>query len=237
VIPRTAMGRRRSLERRLLLLSEPIRLAGEAATLPWAAPWLMQSPRGDGRPVLVLPGLGASDGSTAVLRGFLDLLGYDTHGWRLGTNRGPGMLNEALERRLGELADAAGRAVSLVGWSYGGVLARALAHRHPDQVRDVVTLASPIHRVRRSGGRRLSIIDAPPPVPCTSIYSRTDGVVPPSVAADASYPNTENIEVHASHLGMGFNPTVLYAISDRLAAPVAPREPFSPPPHVGLLYP
>lgn len=231
------MGRRRSLERRLLILSEPLRLVGEAATLPLAAPWLAQSPRGDGRPVLVLPGLGAADGSTAVLRGYLDLLGYETHGWRLGTNRGPDMLNEALERRLDELADAAGRPVSLVGWSYGGVLARALAQRHPGHVRDVVTLASPINRVRQSAGRLYNVVDAAPPVPCTSIYSRTDGVVPPSVAADANYPNTENIEVHASHLGMGFNATVLYAVSDRLAAPVAPRKPFSPPPHIALLYP
>ncbi len=234
---RAAIRRRGSIERRLLMLSEPLRFAGEVATLPLAGPLLSLTPRGDGRAVLVLPGLGASDRSTAVLRGYLDLLGYRAYGWGLGSNRGLRMLSDALERRLLELAETSGRAVSLVGWSYGGVLARALAHRNPDSVRDVITLASPINRVGRSGGRSFNVIEAPPPVPCTAIFSRTDGVVPPAVAADASYPNTENIEVHASHLGMGFNATVLYAIGDRLAAPVSGRKPFVPPLHAAFLYP
>ena len=56
----------------------------------------------------------------------------------------------------------------------------------------------------------------PPPVPTTSIYSKTDGVVAWQCSINAESPQTENIEVHASHVGMGMNPLALYAIADRL---------------------
>jgi hypothetical protein len=38
----------------------------------------------------------------------------------------------------------------------------------------------------------------------------------------------ENIEVHASHVGMGMNPLALYAIGDRLAQPAGHWKPFEP---------
>jgi hypothetical protein len=60
------------------------------------------------------------------------------------------------------------------------------------------------------------------PVPTTSIYSKSDGimnwrtcVLRPSAAA-------ENIEVYlASHVGLGVNPAALWAVADRLAQPEA----------------
>ena len=98
-----------------------------------------RSPRGDGHPVLVLPGLMAGDFSTAPLRRFLRELCYDARGWKLGMNRGPdGRLSRAMEERLGHLAERHGRKVSLVGWSLGGIYARELARSHPDQVRGVI---------------------------------------------------------------------------------------------------
>src|SRR5215472_11827188 len=126
-----------------LLLSEPVRgLAGFAA-MPLAA-WLMSAPRGDGHGVLVLPGLLASDVSTALLRRFVRRLGYDVRGWSLGRNRGPTdeVLDE-LPRRLSALAERTGQPVSLIGWSLGGIYARELARRYPAQVRQVITLGSP----------------------------------------------------------------------------------------------
>ena len=67
-----------------------------------------------------------------------------------------------------------------------------------------------------------------PPVPTTSIYSRTDGVVAwqCSVQAADQDAKTENIEVQASHLGLGVNPTVLYAVADRLAQAEGQWRPF-----------
>jgi len=72
-----------------LFLTEPARGLAELATLPLAAPWLAAAPLGDGHGVLVLPGLLASDLSTALLRQFLRWLGYDVRGWSLGRNVGP----------------------------------------------------------------------------------------------------------------------------------------------------
>ncbi len=55
-----------------------------------------------------------------------------------------------------------------------------------------------------------------PSVPTTSIYSKTDGVVAWQCSLNEDLPHTENIEIHASHLGLGVNPLALYAIADRL---------------------
>jgi pimeloyl-ACP methyl ester carboxylesterase len=114
-----------------------------AALLP-ALPALRRAPRGDGQPVLVLPGFMASDGSTRVLRRFLAQLGYRAHGWGLGRNVGPSSeMAGGLAQRLEELRRRHGRRVSLVGQSLGGIYARELARRYADDVRQVITLASP----------------------------------------------------------------------------------------------
>ena len=84
-----------TLERRIkapstmLALAELHRAALELTTLPLAAPILQLAPRGDGHPVLVMPGFTASDVSTGILRRYLNSLGYDTYAWELGRNLGP----------------------------------------------------------------------------------------------------------------------------------------------------
>ncbi len=109
-----------------------------------ALPLLSLAPRGDGHPVLVLPGLVASDTSTRPLRSFLKNRGYAVSGWRLGRNLG---LRDGVQRAMvdlvHELSDTHGRKISLVGWSLGGVYARQLAKLMPDHVRSVITLGSP----------------------------------------------------------------------------------------------
>src|SRR3954470_12810421 len=109
-----------------------------------ALPLLSLAPRGDGHPVLVLPGLVASDGSTRALRTFLSGKGYAVSGWSQGRNYG---LREGVQHAmvdlLCELNDIQGRKVSLVGWSLGGLYARQLAKMMPDRVRQVITLGSP----------------------------------------------------------------------------------------------
>ncbi|MGH6739575.1 MAG: esterase/lipase family protein, partial [Bradyrhizobium sp.] len=108
------------------------------------SPLLMRAPRGDGHPVLALPGFLASDLSMAPLRRYLTELGYDTHAWRMGRNiGGVAKMRAALLDRLTAIHRDTGRKVSVVGWSLGGVYARDLALQAPEMVRCVVTLGSP----------------------------------------------------------------------------------------------
>ncbi len=203
------------------------------ALLP-AWPLLRRAPRGDGHPVLVLPGWLGTDASTRALRRFLRGRGYWAHGWRLGRNTGPSRaMAESLGARFRELRERHGRTVSVIGWSLGGIYARELARRFPGEVRRVITLASPFRDVdatavarffRRPQPRAAEIrrqLRAPLPVPCTSFYSKTDGIVAWRSCLDDEGPHTENVEVWTSHCGMGHHPSVLLAIAARLARPEA----------------
>src|SRR5215472_1845139 len=107
-----------------LYLSEPARGLADLAILPLAAGWLASAPRGDGHGVLVLPGLLASDMSTALLRRYAGWLGYDVRGWQLGRNVGPtAQVLDGLPRELAALRERGEGPVSVVGWSLGGIYA------------------------------------------------------------------------------------------------------------------
>src|SRR6201995_1745945 len=109
-----------------------------------ALPLLSLAPRGDGHPVLVLPGLVASDPSTRPLRTFLKNRGYAVSGWRQGRNLGLRHgVQHAMVDLVEELRDTHRRQISLVGWSLGGLYARQLAKMMPDRVPSVITLGSP----------------------------------------------------------------------------------------------
>ena len=200
------------------------------------SPLLMRAPRGDGHPVLTLPGFLASDLSMAPMRRYLKELGYDTYAWKMGRNiGGVSRLRAALRDRLAEIHAATGRKVSVVGWSLGGVYARDLALQAPEMVRCVVTLGSPFAGdVRATNATRLyealsgetvednselrKTIAGDLPVPTTSIYSRADGVVNWRTCVLRPSDTAENIEVHlASHIGLGVNAAALWAVADRLA--------------------
>ncbi|MDO9058666.1 MAG: alpha/beta hydrolase [Bradyrhizobium sp.] len=202
------------------------------------SPLLMRAPRGDGHPVLMLPGFLASDLSMAPMRRYLRELGYDSYAWKMGRNTGGvARLRLALRDRLAEIHAATGRKVSIVGWSLGGVYARDLALQAPDMVRCVVTLGSPFAGdVKATNATRLyellsgegaddnpelrAAIAGDLPVPATSIYSRTDGIVNWRTCLLRPSDTAENIEVHfASHVGLGVNPAALWAVADRLAQP------------------
>jgi len=200
------------------------------------SPLLMRAPKGDGHPVLALPGFLASDLSMVPMRRYLAELGYGVHAWRMGRNLGGlSRMRNQLRERLAEIHAGAGRKVSLVGWSLGGVYARDLALRAPEMVRYVITLGSPFaNDVRATNATQLyealsgEMVDADLelrdalagdlPVPTTSIYSRADGVVNWHTCLLRPSPTAENIEVYlASHIGLAVNPAVLWAVADRLA--------------------
>jgi pimeloyl-ACP methyl ester carboxylesterase len=192
---------------------------------------------GDGHPVLVLPGFMASEKSTTILRNFIDEIGYVSHDWGLGRNRGKVNYLDILVEKTEQLhRHHRGQKVSLVGWSLGGVFARQVAKARPDLVRQVITLGSPFGDIARpnnvawlhtliSGGKTAKDVDknllenlpVPAPVPTTAIYTKEDGIVPWKVCmeqeVDAFH---QNIQVRGSHCGLGVNTSVLSIIEDRL---------------------
>jgi pimeloyl-ACP methyl ester carboxylesterase len=145
VISRSHLDRRAIAPGRLLYLTEPVRAAVDIGLLAPTATLLAALPRGDGHPVLVLPGLGGGDAPTILLRAVLRRLGYPAYGWGLGRNVGPtARAVNGLRSRLDDLTVRFGVATSLVGLSLGGIYARQLARRAPDAVRQVITLGSPV---------------------------------------------------------------------------------------------
>lgn len=237
-----------------LLLALELRAIWELQAFFATYPLLLRAPRGDGHPVLVLPGLAASDTSTRPLRTYLKVQGYAVHGWKQGLNRGPRPGVEAgIDARLAELSRRYQRKVSLIGWSLGGVFAREASRRMSLHVRQVITLGSPFaNKPKASNAWRLyeslselrvddrpkrEAMKLPPPVPSTAIYSRSDGIVAWQGCREQDCVTTQNIEVEGSHSGLGHNPAVLYAIADRLALPEGEWRPFDRGGLRGVLYP
>lgn len=225
------------------------RALSEMAMLPAARGLLDSAPVGDGHPVVVCPGFLTSDRSTGLLRSFIRSKGYAVYGWTLGRNMGPGTAGENGQYLADWVIDVYRqhrRKVSLVGWSLGGVLARELAKRLPDQVRQVITLGSPLSGqpdassiawiYRRVGNppvdspeteKLLKDLWLPPEhVPSTAIFTKTDGIVAWRGCLEPKRPHTDNIEVYASHCGLGVNPFVFFAIADRLALTESGWRPF-----------
>jgi len=219
-----------------LLATEPLRAVLELCCVHLGQPELVQ---GDGHPVIVYPGLGAGSMTTAPLRAHLRACGFNVYDWELGVNTGPdGQFDDwlaALVERVREVHARHRRKVSLVGWSLGGVYAREIAKRCPECVRQVVTLATPHKAIdanhagtlyRLLGGNLsqltpalLSRLGRRPPVPVTSIYSESDGVVSWRGCLEAPARDAENVAVQASHLGMPSHPDVLGIVAERLAQP------------------
>jgi pimeloyl-ACP methyl ester carboxylesterase len=212
---------------------------------------------GDGHPVLVIPGLMAGDGSTWPLRRFLRGLGYNAHGWRLGRNIGPTRrVQTGLRDVFDDLFAEYDRPATLIGWSLGGIFARELARERPDEVRQVIVLGTPFRLAHPAQTRALRAFERyshlhvpadelpppeshrpPLPVPATSIYSVLDGIVASQACLEEPGPTRENVAVYGSHLGLGSNPAVLWAIADRLGQAAGEWTPFSAPWWAKPLYP
>lgn len=237
-------------------LSEPGRALGELGLFFASSPLRRSLPRGDGHPVLVLPGLTADDWSTLPLRGVLADLGYRVHGWRLGRNIGPtAKISAGIRARLADLHERYDQPVTLIGWSLGGIYARDLARESPHAVRQVITLGSPfkierygdtrVHRVfnrfaPRHVERRTLPLEhglGPLPVPTTAVYSRHDGIVSWRACLDHPSEFAENVAVLTSHCGLGFHPAVIWVVADRLAQASGQWRPFVPPPLLRRLFP
>ena len=211
-------------------------------------PLMRALPKGDGHSVMTLPGFFGADGSTASLRRFLDRQRYNAIPWGLGRNipsEGLATMEATLEFRhrteqalAQSIAAEVGRTrrkVSLVGWSLGGLYATSLAHRHPDLIRQVVTLGTPFGDPRGTSVysvmQRMNNAEVAPElleqwsehtfagnleVPVTAVYSQSDGIVGESIAKLPEHPLMESIAVIASHIGFPFNPLVRALLCERL---------------------
>ncbi len=233
----------------LMELRAPI----EALSLLPTMPLLRMAPRGDGQPVLVIPGFLATDNSTYVLRRYLKRQNFNVYPWDMGRN--PGLRDDIyrkLEERIIELYGQHQEKISLVGWSLGGIYARVLGHRLPEYVRQVVTLGSPFNLAHPKSTSEVDVSgpilkiyerlnpniatdellngepvwETPPPVPSTSIYSESDGIAAWRYCIDPINPHTENVRITGSHTGMTHNPMIYYTVAERLSQQEHQWKPF-----------
>jgi pimeloyl-ACP methyl ester carboxylesterase len=204
--------------------------------LRWTPSWLAMRARRTTRPqtVLLLPGFGAGPRSMRIMESFLRRRGHRARDWGLGQNTGDA---KGLRARLQPVVEAAiataGGPVVLVGWSLGGYISREFAREHPAQVRKVVTLGSPViggprytatARWYQTQGHDLDVMERavadryanPLTVPVAAIYSKRDGVVAWRACIDRWSPDVRHIEVHETHVGLGFAPRVLAIVADEV---------------------
>ncbi len=204
--------------------------------LRWAPSWLtLKSQRAtQPRTTILLPGFGAGPRSMRVMESFLRRRGHRASDWGLGTNTGDAKrLRGKLRRVVDEAVAKHGEPVVLVGWSLGGYIAREYAREHPDGVRKIVTLGSPViggprytatAEWYRKQGHDLDQMEQavkdryanPLRVPVTAIYSRRDGIVAWQACIDQWSPNVRHLEVSETHVGLGFAPRVLALIADEV---------------------
>jgi len=193
--------------------------------------------KGDGHPVLVIPGFLGSDYSTGRVRRFLKKLGYTPYGWGLDRNLGDiSKLNVLLEKAE-KLYNIHGEKVSLLGWSLGGVYARQIAKAKPEIIRQVITMGSPFAGIDQPNNAKwlydlinkgkvvseadkekwMKDIAAPAPVPTTAIYSKNDGIVPWQACMEQTVDAIhQNVRIEGCHFGLGHNPEVWLILEDRL---------------------
>lgn len=218
---------------------EPARSIAGILSLAGARRELMAAPRGDGRPVMLLPGLFTGDRSMILMRQYLGWLGYRAEGWKLGANLGARTIGGEAEHLFARIEAMAAQdgPVTLIGVSLGGIVARLAAHRRPDLVREVITIASPYAGDPRAtnvwrlfewmtGERvdspavqeRLREIARPLPVPATAIWSASDGIVNGLICHAPGEEGCRAVEVTASHMGVQHRPAVLLEVARVLAA-------------------
>jgi triacylglycerol lipase len=205
-------------------------------------------PRGDGMPVLLMPGFLAGDLSMGVMREWLARVGYRPHasGITVNVDCSDRALNR-LDERLERIHREAGRPVGLLGHSRGGHFAKALAHWRPERTAGVISLGAGLDEpfdisvptmaavvaVRRVHGRlgpdRAACLSARCGCAFTTHYT---GDFPADVPLTSIYsredgvvwwaacvvPYARNVEVTGSHVGLAVNRKAYAAIGEALAA-------------------
>ena len=219
---------------RLKLLSE-CRVVFEFSSLWLSLPKIRkESPKGQGEPVLVVPGFATDDCWTSKLRNFIASIGYHVKGCELG--RIGGQVSDLTPMLIGQVerfAEESSARVRLVGWSLGGYLAREVARDRPDLVEKVITLGTPViggpkytasARILRRRGYDVEAMAAEVAqrqqmrmqVPIAALFSGIDGVVTWEACIDHENRTVKHFEVISSHLGLIFNPKVYRLVAKLL---------------------
>ncbi|WP_052158356.1 alpha/beta fold hydrolase [Lacinutrix jangbogonensis] len=202
-------------------------------------PFIPKRIKGKGKPVLLIPPYLGDDFSTSFVRKYLKSLGFTTYKWELGFNMVKSHYIPRLEEKLADIYQLHQEKVSIVGWSGGGIFAKIMANRHPNQVEQILTIGSPIWGVmdmktpvygllqffrgkslKERNERFLAELEPIPKVPITCIYTKTDGLIPWKHCMEAATyrKDIKNIEVYGSHTGMGANASVLLVTANMLSA-------------------
>ena len=204
--------------------------------LRWGPSWLTMRARRSRQPrmAILLPGFRAGPRSMRIMESFLRRRGHRIRDWGLGQNTGDArQLRSKLKPIVGESIAGYGEPLVLVGWSLGGYIAREYAREHPEEVRKVVTLGTPViggprytatAEWYRANGHDLEQMERAVAnryaeqlrVPVTAIYSKRDGVVAWRACIDNWSPNVRHVEVSETHVGLGFAPRVLELVADEV---------------------
>ena len=202
-------------------------------------------PRGDGRPVLLIPGFLAGDWTLRVLNSWLGRVGYRPYlsGIVLNIQHSERMLS-GLRRKVVAIRKETGSRVTLLGHSRGGLLAKVYSQRRPQDIEQVIALGAPLadwtdlaritHQAVRvvstanqlAFGRRMNPegrftydLKLAPIVPTTSIYTKADDVVN---FRSCLRPDIPAMPVWGSHNGLVVNPEVFRLLGRLLARPARP---------------
>lgn len=214
-------------------------------------------PRGEGAPVIVIPGFMTGDTYMSSLAGKIGDHGYQVYEWGGGMNTGASAddvaaLETVLEKAYAENGN---KKVSLVGYSLGGVYARELARKYPDKIDKVITLAAPVAPAAddEKSLRRLQnlytlfhgdtdmkddaafreALRTPPPVPVTSLLSAIDMFVLWQEALQPDTKLSENVPVSGGHVFMPFSGEVANIVLERLSQPQDHWQKISATPYCG----
>ena len=187
------------------------------------------------QPVMLLPGFFAHQKRMKPMYDALEAAGHDVEYWGLGYNFGPTAANfEFMMRRVCQMAEAYGEPVALVGWSLGGLYARELARRQPENVSRVITLGTPFSGNPRANnvwrayqGITGRAVDDPPvecdfctkpPVPTIALWSPRDGAIHPRAAAGWPGERDRAVAMRCTHIGFSSHPDVVKEVLRQLDA-------------------
>ena len=222
-------------------------------------PFIPKRIKGNGHPVLLIPPYLGDDYSTSFVRRYLTSLGFKTYKWEQGFNLIKSHYIPRLEEKLDDIYRIHGEKVSIVGWSGGGIFAKIMANRHPQQVQQIITIASPVWGVmdmkppvngileffrgkslKERNKRFIEELEPIPNVPITCIYTKTDGLLPwkHCMEAESYRDDIKNIEVYGSHSGLGANASVLLITANALRAHIEGKTISETTPNIErILYP
>lgn len=104
------------------------------------------APKGQGQPILLIPGFLAGDWTLTRMAGWLNRLGYHAYfsgiDWNVDC---PNKTGEKLQWRIEHISKETPGPLIVIGHSLGGLLARFLGANFPEHVSQVVALGSPLN--------------------------------------------------------------------------------------------